>query len=177
MEQKNQPQKLFYYAISMAMIIVSISVSYYFLVILPEQKNRKIEISEAELKLKEDAEERQIEAENKKLQEEREKAEQEELAKNIKEENKKKCIQNASSQYSRSWDQACTVWKKEVDKSWNNCMNSLLYFETPEARKTYCKNNTPDYSKDDNWACLLPTTYSEKIETNLKNSKEDCNKL
>lgn len=164
----NKPQRVFLYILSGAIMIISLSISYYFLIVLPEQNNRKIEIAEDEFRMKKEAEDRKLEAE-------RDEAQALELANNLKESNKEICLENATAQYSKSWDLSCEQWKKEVDREWSNCMNSSLYFETPEARKTYCKNNTSDYSKDENWTCLLPTKSSERIELKLKNMKDECN--
>ena len=159
--------KILSIAISIAILLWWASLSYYFLITLPEQNNRKIAIQEEELQMKKDTLEK---TENEKIQKEQAE-ENEALRKSYAEET---CIDTARESYASSWTTFCKVWKKEVADSWNNCIKTVFSWETPDDAKTRCKTSTPDYNIDDNQNCLLPEKYSKNIENNLSEAKNEC---
>lgn len=161
--------KILSITISIAILLGWASFSYYFLVTLPEQNDRKIAIQEQELQIKKDAIEK---AENEKIQ--KEQAEKNEaIRKSYAEEN---CINAARESYTSSWNTFCKLWKKEVDDSWNNCIKTVFSWETPDDARTRCKTSTPDYTLDDNKNCLLPEKYSKNIENNFNEARNECRK-
>jgi membrane-associated HD superfamily phosphohydrolase len=161
--------KILSIAISIAILLWWASISYYFLVTLPEQNDRKIAIQEEELQMKKDTIEK-AEIEKK----EKEQAEKDEaIRKNYAEET---CINSARESYTSSWNTFCKIWKKEVDDSWNNCIKTVFSWETPDDAKTRYKTSTPDYSLDENKICLLPDKYSKNIENAFDKAKNECKK-
>ncbi len=168
MDNKNLSQSLLQYVLIFAILLLSVSASYYFLKILPDQNNRKIQIIEEEAKIKKEAEEQ-------KLQTIRVETFEKEEANKLKEEAKAICLAEARVEYSKNWKFRCIRWKKHVDKSWEDCIATPYSWQTSQQRKEECKRQTPDYEEDDSNSCLLPSSYSEKVESSFKASIADCN--
>lgn len=53
-------------------------------------------------------------------------------------------------------------------------MRCTVYsWQTLEQGKEECKKLTPDHEKDESSSCLLPSKFSEKIESDFKLAKEE----
>lgn len=149
------------------LLIVTLSISYYFLVILPTQTQAQINL-----------EKQKFEAEQKEKNDKRiaelSKANEEERKKKEKKASLDSCLLDADYYYNNLWNTGCEAWKIEVDTAWKNCRSSTYSFEDDAQNKQRCVKTTPDYKVDNNGMCLLPNARIKTIDERVSASKDEC---
>jgi len=162
-------KKLFALLGGIALVIVAITVSTYFLYIIPSQETAKLEFERQKYEDKQSA----IEKKQKESADAKEQAdmEEEELKASL-----SYCLGTAYSSYVDSWNTMCPLWKRDVKREWDLCKANAEDAYDYDQAIAWCWANTPDYEEqEDNGRCLLPSKYSNSIDESYSDSKKDCN--
>jgi len=144
--------------IAITLLIIALSVAYYFVIFLPQKENQKIELQRLE------AEEEKTEAEQKKKE-----AESKSQLLSI-------CLGQAESTYSSNWNNEC----KSQGKLTSECIK-LIDMSLDDYIE---ENNIPDskridavdefFDKKSDCSCRLPLDNADRIEEWKKADKEEC---
>ena len=157
-----------------------IPIGYYFIYALPHYNETKLNIEREKNETVLNIEKEKLEQEQKKMEDEKGRQEEAEYKaeeeKNLRQEQLNSCLALAGINYAGNWDNACQVWKKQVDKAWADCRAQQYSWETDATNKERCKTSTPDYNLDANGTCLLSSAKSGDIEKRLKEAKDECYK-
>jgi len=152
--------------IGASLLIVSLSVAYYFVIYLPKKENAVIELQKQEQLKKEQKEQADVDK----------KSETKQLLDS--------CLKSAEINYTYNWNQTC----KSRGLLSQSCidlldMDILEYYKQQNISSTLSSNEATNArlkaidefdKKKRDCSCMLPATASESIEKYRVNSKDEC---
>jgi len=143
---------------SIAIVLIALSVGYYFIFVLPAFNKEKLDIEKA--KQEEEAKKNEREEEAKKA--EKASAVMESATKKI---NLSNCLNKAEENYSSNWAKACETNSEIMKDLFDKCKGGILD-DGKFCEKTYDFEYKPD--------CALPSAKADKVNEYLKNDKDEC---
>ena len=162
--------KLFKLTIMVCLLIISVSVLYYFVVFLPgQEETRRADVLNKE---------RQAATAAIAVQQAEEEAK--EAAKQTEEDAKNElnaCLTGAESKYGTMWDEEC----RDLGKLTQQCEDALI-LTMPEYENKYGEFQGDDlfeqlaafFEKQADCSCRLPTATSDRFSEIMANDKEEC---
>lgn len=145
-----------------AIIIIALSVAYYFVIFIPQKESQRTALQKEELRVSQQREQGKID-------QEKQKQEQAKQALDT-------CLENAETDYSRWWDQAC----KSRGLLTSRCISLLDMTIADYAKEKGIPSNKEftiysDFTKEkSDCSCSLPQTAADGIEKSRQDRKDIC---
>jgi hypothetical protein len=156
-------------AIITGIIIIALSLGYYFVIFLPKKENAKLELQRQQIDQQKQQDDAKLE-QQRKLQEDQ--AEKDELEKQqqatkaiINSSLLNNCLADAQNNYQVNWANNCKTSAKNITEGIKGCRDL-------DQSKDFCTSlwGTPDSSPN----CSLPGKIADAVNSGLENEKNLC---
>ncbi len=150
--------QIFKIVVALGILIVCLSVGYYFVMFLPQKENQKIEIQRIELEKKQQQDK----------QEQREKSE--------KSTSLTTCLLDSDVSYSKNWDAECKSQGLLSEKCISIIDMTPAEYAKEKGLPLEVETYTKFYEEKRNCSCRLPLNNSDRIEKWKNDSRDECYK-
>jgi len=171
MDKKSEflKQNWFKISIVIVMLLIAVSIFYYFVIFIPKKEQMRLEAEAAKI----ESEKQTQLAEEQKKQEEKQKA-QDDL---------NSCIASAGSNYNSRWNNECDFLGKLTSECKTILIDTYSYTSYLEKKGLSSKISDSNYysiidyyTKKDECSCRLPNDVADGLNKDLKESKDECYK-